>query len=100
GFPDQDYLVDGRVAAEIHAQPLVVAELAGPTGVRAAVQRRRGRVAALVRRRRDLFELGDRCPRGRSPRGAVHLELPQRVAPTSGSGRTEETNVATVPGYG
>src|SRR6266511_135454 len=52
-LPGQHHLVDGGCGAQVDAQPLRVAERAGPAGAGVAVDGRRGRQAGVLDRRSD-----------------------------------------------
>ena len=78
-LPHDHDLVEGGDRAEVHLDPLVVLVRGGPAGVRIAVDRVAGPVAAVVhrRRRRRLVQGQVRAGRG----GVEHRQRPHRVAP-------------------
>src|SRR6185437_12967507 len=86
--------------AEVHLEPLRVAERAGPAGPGVAVDRVRGRGTGVLHRRG-----GGRVVQGRvvgagaaaGARGAVDLELPDAVAVLGAPGRAVHADVPSGP---
>jgi len=104
-LPVQGDAADGLGRAEVDFQPLRVGEGAGPSGAGVAVHRVGGRVGAafggrgggrLVQRRVGGPAAGAGAA---TAAGAVHTELPQRVAVASGPGRAVHADVAPGPGH-
>ena len=104
GLPVEDDARDGRRAAEVDLQPLVVAGQAAPAGDGAAVEGGGGGVGALRGRRAHLRELRDRRAARRvgvrGAGGAEDLELPEGVAVGGGAGGAEDADVPSAAGHG